>query len=52
MSAISEQAGSGSRAPAGGSGPGRGEPTPEERAAGAAVLRMIWGCTCRARSTP
>src|SRR5215469_13478691 len=43
MSAISEQAGSGSRAPAGGSGPGRGEPTPEERAAAAAVLRMIWG---------
>jgi hypothetical protein len=43
MSSISEQAGSGSRPPAGGSGPGRREPTPDERAAGAAVLRMIWG---------
>ena len=43
MSAITEQAGGGSRVPARGPGPGRGEPTPEERAAAAAVLRMIWG---------
>src|SRR5215469_4677369 len=43
MSAISEKAGSGSRVPAGGSGLSHGEPTAEERAAAAAVLRMIWG---------
>jgi O-methyltransferase domain len=43
MSAITDQAGSGSGVPVGGPGPGRREPTPEERAAGAAVLRMIWG---------
>jgi hypothetical protein len=43
MSTMSGRAPGGSRAPAGGPGRGTAEPTQEERAAAAAVLRMIWG---------